>query len=163
MINRRYLKMPFITAPYTGEKIEVLSRKEIEKIIFSLKPEEIIKTAYNAYVPGMKTGHAGVDLVTGELKSVSLGTGEENIGRDALWVSIYRIGANIEFRDEDIYYPEEIEEYETSGKADDMTLEEFLELDDEELQEREIDTLLHYFKLDFEGIQNQLNRWYKEE
>ena len=161
--NKEDVKMPIVTAPYTGEKIEVLPRKEIEKIIFSLDPEEVVRTAYSAYVPGMKTGYAGIDLVTGELKGVSLGVGEENTGRDALWVSLYSIGANIEFRDEDIYYPEEIEEYETSGKADDMTLEEYYALDDNELKERKIDALVHYFEWDYVGIENQLNGWYKEE
>lgn len=155
--------MPFVIAPYTKEKVEILPREQIEKLIFSIDPEEVVRTAYSAYVPGMKTGHAGIDLVTGELKGVSLGVGEENTGRDALWVSLYSISANIEFSDEDIYYPEEIQEYEESGKADDMTLEEFLELDDEELQERMIDTLTHYFKWDFFIIENQLNSWYKGE
>ena len=157
------MKKEDVKMPNTKEKVKILPRKEIEKIIFSLDPEEVVRTAYSAYVSGMKTGHAGVDLVTGELKGVSLGVGEENIGRDALWVSLYSIDSNIEFSDEDIYYPEEIQEYEESGKADDMTLEEFLELDDEELQEREIDTLTHYFKWDYVGIENQLNGWYKEE
>lgn len=155
--------MPFVIAPYTKEKVEILPREQIEKLIFSIDPEEVVRTAYSAYVPGMKTGHAGIDLVTGELKGVSLGVGEENTGRDALWVSLYSISANIEFSDEDIYYPEEIQEYEESEKADDMTLEEFLELDDEELQERRIDTLTHYFKWDYIEIENQLNAWYKGE
>ena len=162
-MKREDVKMPIVIAPYTKEKVEIMSREQIEKIIFSLNPEEIVRTAYSAYVPDMKMGHAGVDLVTGELKGISLGVGEENIGRDALWVSLYSIDSNIEFSDEDIYFPEEIQEYEESGKADDLTIEEFLDLDDEELQERRIDTLTHYFKWDYVGIGNQLNGWYKEE
>ena len=154
-----------VIAPWTNEEFEVLSRERIEEILRSIDPEEVVKTAYAGYIPGMKAGYAAIDLVTGDLQTESLGQSEEQQGRDALWVAAYVIGPNpLERQTEDIYSPEEIEEYERSEeKEDGYGIDEYFDLSPAEMEEREVNALIHYYH-DMRpyqpNVEEQLDHWY---
>lgn len=152
--------MPMVKAPWTNEVFEILPRGHIEEVIHNLDPREVVEKAYAGYVQGMKTGYAAINLITGKLETKSLGQGEENQGQDALWVSVYRIDQNgVEWQDEDIYTPEEIEEYKQSKEYEEgYSIHEYFKLD-EEYADREIEALIHYFELD-PTIEEQLDRLY---
>jgi hypothetical protein len=156
-----------VTAPYSNEKFAILPREQIENIIASFSPDEIVEKAWEGYIPGMKTGYAAVDLRDGKLKSVSLGQGESDQGEDALYVTIYRISDPLEFSNEDIYSPEEIEEYENSEAYEEgRSIDEYFDLSNEEYDERVFHALLHYFNEDFANYQHiveaQLDNWYSQ-
>jgi len=156
-----------VSAPYSDEKFEILPREQIEKTISSFSPDEIVEKAWEGYVPGMKTGYAAIGLRNGNLISVSLGQGESNQGEDALYVTIYEISDPLEFPDEDIYSPEEIEEYENSEAYEDgRSIGEYFDLSDEEHSERVTSALLYYFHEDFANyhhvIEAQLDEWYSQ-
>lgn len=156
--------MPKVKAPWTNEEFEILTREQIEEIIRGLDPEEIVKKAYSGYIPGMKAGYAAINLITGKLETESLGQGEQNQGQDALWVAVYKIGPNpLEWSDEDIYTPEEIEQYKKSEAYEEgLSIAEYFDLSPEEYAERELNALLHYFELDWTWIEDQLDHWYEK-
>lgn len=156
-----------VSAPYSDEKFEILPREQIEKAISSFSPNEIVEKAWKGYVPGMKTGYAAIDLRNGNLISVSLGQGEFNQGEDALYVTIYKISDPLEFPDEDIYSPEEIEEYKNSESYEDgLSIDEYFDFSDGEYYERVKNALLYYFDEDFANyryvIEAQLDEWYSQ-
>lgn len=154
--------MPMVKAPWTNETYEILPRERIVEVIRTLDPREVVEKAYAGYVQGMKTGYAAINLITGKLETESLGQGEQNQGQDALWVAVYKIDQNgLEWQDEDIYSPEEIEEYKQSEEYENgYSIDEYFDIDPEELAEREIDALVHYFQLDWNWIEEQLDHWY---
>src|SRR5690606_18297205 len=96
-----------------------------------------------------------------------LGQGEFNQGEDALYVTIYKISDPLEFPDEDIYSPEEIEEYKNSESYEDgFSIDEYFDFSDGEYYERVKDSLLYYFDEDFANyryvIEAQLDEWYSQ-
>lgn len=85
------------------------------KELFHFEPKRIVEAAWRAYVPKLKDGYAALDPVTGELSSVSLGTGESL--QNETKVYIYKIERNIMGNiqydlEGDILSPDEFEEYE---------------------------------------------------
>lgn len=154
--------MPMVKAPWTNEKFEILPRERIKEVIRTLDSKEVVEKAYAGYVQGMKTGYASVNLMTGRLETESLGQGESNQGQDALWVAVYKIDQNgMEWSDADIYTQEEIEEFRNSEAYEEgQNIDEYFDLDPEEMAEREIDALVHYFQIDWNWIEEQLDYWY---
>mgnify|MGYP001426000007 FL=1 len=157
--------MKRVGVPYSDETFEILDRNQIEKIIEDLEPGEIVRKAYDGYIPGMKSGYAAINLMTGELETESLGQGEGHMGSDALWVSVYHIDQNpVDWPNEDIYSPEEIEEYEKSEACEDgYGIDEYFE--DIDYEEREIEPIIHYYDdhQEFQDIEQQLDSWYGKE
>ncbi|EGL83618.1 hypothetical protein CathTA2_0829 [Caldalkalibacillus thermarum TA2.A1] len=153
-----------VKAPFTNEVYEILSREEIQNIITSLAPENIVRTAHEGYIPGIKTGYAAVNLVTGELESKSLQQNEHHTGVDALWVAIYKIGPNPpDWPMEEIYTDEEIRTWKNSEEYEEgICIDEFHQIDPIEIYEREIEAEIYHFNLDWEWINDQLDRWYVE-
>jgi hypothetical protein len=74
-----------------GESAEILTRLEIEKIISEIDPCEVFEKALEGYIRGMKNGICELNLVSGELRSTSLGTGESNQICDDIVVEIFQL------------------------------------------------------------------------
>lgn len=127
-----------------GTMVDVLSRKVIEGIIEGLHQSDVIECALKAYNHGFKTGYATINLVTGKLESLGLGTNEENQATDNTYITLFRVDQNAEFLSEGILSEEEIEE----GK---------------ELTEKDIKEYLDYhFDWNWEAIYRELDDWYGE-
>lgn len=121
-----------------GEEVEVLERRQLEEKIESLESTDIIKTAWDGFNAGYKTGYAVIDLRNGELYTESLGQNETNQAIDNTYIIIYKFDQNFDI-----------------GDIVDFDIEE-----DEDVVEVMIETLDYDFSLDYIDIDRQLDEFY---
>lgn len=144
--------------------MEILERSVVEKIISKLDHESIVKTAWEGYIPNMKNGYATLNLETGLLESVSLGTGETNHPSEDVRIYLYRIDQNLDVPYEDILDEEEMEKWEKF--EEEGSFDQFCNDQGIIQNERIIEALLHYFYDDWTeaqySIKEQLDKWYKK-
>jgi len=80
-----------------GEPVEILPRAEIERIIDDLDRYEVFKIAYNAWIPGSRSGECQLDLRTGTLQAGSYSVGEMDQAIDSVNITLYAIDQNEDF------------------------------------------------------------------
>jgi hypothetical protein len=147
-------------------EVDLLPLDKLEEKFFEKSLEDIIRMAWNSYVPGLKDGVVFFDLTTGLFIPVGLTTGEGLI-RQAHLAKVYDIPKNYESTwfsasPEDFFYPEDFDrlreilldegiiEDEVDNVIDEMDIEEIaekLDLTDEEYEERMITYLENFTDL----------------
>ena len=58
------------------EFVEVIGVEHLKTVLSSLSPEDIVKPAYENWMPGIKTGHTIVNLETGNVYGISVDLNE---------------------------------------------------------------------------------------
>ncbi len=144
---------------------EIISEKKLREILDEVKPEEMAKLAYENWFQGMKSGYAIIDLETGELKGLSLGTGEST-SPDFMYVTLYKYDQNWEEPDiDELLDDTEYTALQNWIKEKDWTqseweaLEAFVLDHDIDLHERILSTVTYWIQ---EGDQSPWNRSYTD-
>ena len=159
--------------------VDLLPLEKLEEKFFEKSLEDIIRMAWDSYVPGLKDGVVYFDLSTGVFIPVSLGTGE-GLVRQAHLVKVYDIPKNYEgtwfsAKPEDFFYLEDFEklqeilldegilEDEVENVINEMSIEEIaekLDMSEEEYEERMISYLESF--TDLGDLWEEVVREYKK-
>ena len=143
-----------------------MTTKEMFKRIEKLDKTEVVKKAFEAWIPGMKNGICVYDPETEELKSLSLGQNEwvPNDNRIYLYEIPSNLMGNNGFIDEDWLDPDEIEDMRKRQETNeewDLYPELYIEkYTDDTVDERLKYILVYYLEedgFDFDNIEQQIS------
>ena len=140
-----------------GEKVEVklqdafgnpyyrdlLPREKVEEILEELDIEEVVKLAYGAYCPGLARGECQLSMETGELVNANYTQGSGDI-EGMHYITLYVVDQNLELSDDDLYTPEEFEEYDKHGDGYYGIGHWAVDEKKIDLEERELEALIEY-------------------
>lgn len=121
---------------------DLLPREEVVKILEGLDVEEVVKLAYGACCPGLARGECQLNLATGKLVNANYTTGSGDI-EGMHYLTLYVVPQNLELSDDDLYTPEEFEEYAQHGD-DYYGIGHWAEERGIDLEERELEALTQY-------------------
>ncbi len=141
--------------------------KEMFKRIEKLDKAEVVKKAFEAWVPGMKDGICVYDPVVNELKGISFSQNEWIPGDNRIY--LYKISANIManngFVECDWLDESEIRDMQNriqEGK-DDLYPESYIEkYTDDTVEDRLLDILIFYLEnddFDYDNIEQQISEY----
>lgn len=138
----------------------MLKREEVENKIEEFDAWEIIKIAYENWIPGFGHGITAIDIRDGEVFGMTRSQGEYSMD-DKYFIFLYKIEANQEFSDDELLNEEEFEEFDNGDYND---IEEYAKEKGIDLAERELNFFEYYYNEDYADIQrnieNQLDEIY---
>lgn len=142
-----------------------MTREGILEKVKNLDKVEIVKKAFEAWIPGMKDGICVYDPAVNELEGISLGQNEWIPNDNRIY--LYKISANLMgnngFIDEDWLDPDEIKDMRKRQETDeewDLYPELYIEkYTDDTVEDRLLDILIFYLEnndFDYENIEQLL-------
>lgn len=138
-----------------NEPVDILPRKEIERLISALDPEDVFREAYSHWSRGYLHGESHLDLRTGELTGGGYSQGECDQAVDSVYITLFRIDQNAEIDK----FGECGCEYEGTDKCECSSV--LLDEDGDPYNWRDLMPDWEYEKT--WNIQNELDSWYAEE
>ncbi len=146
----------------------LLPREQVEQILHNLDPKKVIALAYANFYTNLSTGCAMLDLFTGELygqehehRIFGELQPEEELKHGQLIV--YTVPASTEFTLEDIYNKEELQKYYAEKKHNSGIYPwEVAHLSVHDIREREAQSLLNKYRLDWGHINRLLDTIYEK-
>jgi hypothetical protein len=103
-----------------GEEVEVLTRKEIEKIIDELGPNEAFQIAYRNWQYGMEPAYCAINLENGKVFGYHMARNTSNHACDNNYVDLLTIGQYDEIEKDDVEYIEAEFDYNISDRLDEF-------------------------------------------
>lgn len=143
------------------EYIEVIGVEQLKTILTTLSPKDIVRPAYEKWIPCQKSGYTILNLETGKVAGMGVEQNQLPL-RDDLFIVLYTITANENpVRAEEFLSSQEYEDYlDFKGdEAADYTpdiVKEFCEKNDIDEDERKISILADRFE---ENDYWNYNRW----
>jgi len=93
------------------EFVEVIGVEHLKTVLSSLSPEDIVKPAYENWMPGIKTGHTIVNLETGNVYGISVDLNELHFVTE-MYIEIFTIkSSEYPIDEQELFSPHEYEEF----------------------------------------------------